>query len=127
MCRRFEPSARTVSATSSAYTSPIHLSRDNSIMARYDGTVTNTDPTYTDAERDADLATLRALSRKLQRQKRTLDATSAERLEVVRRLRMRGGATYPVLADAMGTSYSTVQNLLARIDNTADDTEGQGE
>ena len=64
----------------------------------------------------ADLAQLRALSRKLQRQKRTLDATSTERLEVVRRLRTLGGATYPVLADAMGTSYSTVQNLLARID-----------
>lgn len=94
-------------------------------MARYDRAVTNTDPTYTDEERDADLATLRALSRKLQRQKRTLDATSAERLEVVRRLRTRGGATYPVLADAMGTSYSTVQNLLARIDHTTDHTEGQ--
>lgn len=86
--------------------------------------MTNTDPAYTAEERDADLATLRALSRKLQRQKRSLDATSAERLEIVRRLRTRGGATYPVLADAMGTSYSAVQHLLARLDTTTTDIEG---
>lgn len=105
------------------YTSPIRLTRDNSIMVRYDETVTDNDQSYTDEDRDADLAQLRALSRKLQRQKRTLDATSAERLEVVRRLRTLGGATYPTLAEAMGTSYSAVQNLLARLDRA----EGQDE
>lgn len=78
-----------------------------------------TDTSYGDEERKRDLATLRALSRKAQRQAKALDATAAERLEVVRRLR-RAGATYPELAKAMGTTYSAVQRLLEKADKETD-------
>lgn len=85
---------------------------------------------YTDEERAADLAQLRALTRKLHRQQRAVEATSTERLAVLQRLR-RAGATYPELAAVMGVTYSAVQRLLAKLESPADtdttdttDTEG---
>lgn len=87
--------------------------------------VTEDRPSYSDEERARDLAQLRALTRKLHRQQRAVEATSAERLEVLRRLRA-AGATYPELAAAMDVTYSAVQRLLAKLDITDDtDTEGQ--
>ncbi|WP_100482257.1 hypothetical protein [Mycobacteroides abscessus] len=77
---------------------------------------------YTEEERARDLAQLRALTRKLHRQQRAVEATSAERLEVLRRLRS-AGTTYPELAAAMDSTYSAVQRLLAKLDT---DTEGLG-
>lgn len=85
--------------------------------------MTNTDQPYGDEDRARDLAALRALTRKLHRQQRAVETTSAERLEVLRRLRS-AGATYPELAQAMGSTYSAVQRLLAKLD-TDNDTEGQ--
>ncbi|SIF35314.1 hypothetical protein [Mycobacteroides abscessus] len=78
--------------------------------------MTNIDQPYGDEERARDLARLRALTRKLKRQQDTLNATSAERVSVIRRLRTLGGATYPMLAEAMGTTYSAVQRLLEKLD-----------
>lgn len=77
-------------------------------------------PKYSAEDRAYDLAQLRALTRKLHRQQRNLDATSIERLEAMRRLRTLGGATYPELAAAMGTTYSAVQRLLAKLDHDKD-------
>lgn len=77
--------------------------------------VTDDRPSYTDEERARDLAQLRALTRKMHRQQRAVEATSAERLEILRRLRA-AGATYPELAQAMGSTYSAVQRLLERIE-----------
>ncbi|MGV0654800.1 helix-turn-helix domain-containing protein [Mycolicibacterium thermoresistibile] len=71
---------------------------------------------YTDEDKQNDLAALRALTRKLSRQQEALRQTAAERLEVVRRLRRLGSATYPELAAAMGLTYSAVQRLLKRLD-----------
>lgn len=83
--------------------------------------MTNTDQPYGDEERTRDLALLRALTRKLKRQRDAISATSAERVDVIRRLRTLGGATYPTLAEAMGTTYSAVQRLIEK----ADKEEGQ--
>lgn len=77
--------------------------------------VTDEPSEYTPEERAADLATLRALTRKLHRQQRAVETTSDERLVIVRRLRA-AGATYPELATAMEATNSAVQRLLERID-----------
>lgn len=80
------------------------------------GGMTDQPHEYTDEDRTRDLAALRALTRKLSRQQEALRQTAAERLEVVRRLRQLGSATYPELASAMGLTYSAVQRLLKRLD-----------
>ncbi|WP_131724522.1 helix-turn-helix domain-containing protein [Mycobacteroides abscessus] len=82
--------------------------------------MTESDSGYTAEDRDHDMDTVRRTSRRLATLRKKVNETSAERLVALRRLRNLGGATYPELAKAMGTTYSAVQRLLEKLDRDKD-------